>query len=1047
MGTDEDRQATMADVGSDDAASELPTVDRLLQPVLAALDDGQTRELPAVVDVAADALGLSEASRALRTKSGSTVLENRVGWARTSLVRAGLVAQPRPSAVVITPAGRDALASAERPIDGAYLRQECPGYANWIADMGGELPEDELTGAAAATVWMVRAGRGGSYAPVFVERSTVVVGWGNTGDVDELQRDAILELIKTRYPEMRGNHRAQGANTLYRIANTMRPGDLVLTPEPVTRTILFGRVDGPYRFLEDPIGGDIQHSRGIAWFARVSRDELSYGARSSLGSLMTLTRPSYEAELLRIADTHAADPSPKPLEQRAAHRPVPQAVIQKVTISSDVEVAPRPALGDFQTVRRKLMQLLEELESGQLALPDFQRSFVWAPDATRELLVSMIRSFPAGALLFLQGGSSTFKARAVEQAPALQIQPSYLVLDGQQRLTSLYQAVRGVGQSRFFLDLGALISGAEINDAVRVFSAERAESLETLDAQAQALMMPIQAVLNGGAGRWRDEVVDLRGDEDPPRVRGLLRAMEQTYIEPLVQYAFPVTLLPQETELEAVCTIFETLNRTGKPLTPFELISARAFAGGHSLYDLWSSALERYPILGDFGVEPYYVLQVIALRLGLSCKRSAVLGLAADDIASEWDEAISDMAAVVSLLRDECGVLVRKWLPYRPMLIPLAGAWREIACTQGPEHAAMRTKLRRWFWCACFTGEYESSSASLAERDTPLLRAWLAGGDEPSVVAAFDWSPERWRTVTVRQQGLYRATIALTLTQHPRDFHTGAPLTREVIEANKVDDHHVFPRGYLADVGRSSDVDSVLNHCLIDRATNIRIGKKAPSVYLQEIRAALGGDLDEVLESQMLPVDGQTALATDDIDGFLDWRLERLSDALGLRADALDTITREVDPQLAKLDGRVEAVELRMRELIITRLDNDAKLVPQHVAQKVNERIAATDRKYPGRPGGNGDVLSDRLEFFDLRELQDVICAKPAWPAFEQTFRTKEALSTRFTQLAELRNAIRHSRVANPVTVKDAEAALLWFEQIFDAIDDDSELAAEPERR
>jgi hypothetical protein len=154
------------------------------------------------------------------------------------------------------------------------------------------------------------------------------------------------------------------------------------------------------------------------------------------------------------------------------------------------------------------------------------------------------------------------------------------------------------------------------------------------------------------------------------------------------------------------------------------------------------------------------------------------------------------------------------------MLIPLAAAWRDVAKATGPAQGAMRARLKRWFWCACFTGEYESSSASLAERDTPVLRAWLAGGEEPPLVAGFDWASSRWRTVTVRQQGAYRATIALTLTQRPRDFHTGAPLTQNVIEAGRVDDHHIFPRGYLKDIGRSSGVDSVLNHCLIDRDTN-----------------------------------------------------------------------------------------------------------------------------------------------------------------------------------------------------------------------------------
>ena len=114
------------------------------------------------------------------------------------------------------------------------------------------------------------------------------------------------------------------------------------------------------------------------------------------------------------------------------------------------------------------------------------------------------------------------------------------------------------------------------------------------------------------------------------------------------------------------------------------------------------------------------------------------------------------------------------------------------------------------------------------------------------------------------------------------------------------------------------------------------------------------------------------------------------------------------------------------------------------MAQKVDARIAATDRKYPGRATANGIDLAEKLEFFDLRELQDLICAKPSWPSFEQTFGTKETLNARFAQLAELRNAIRHSRSVDPVAIKDAEAALLWFEQVFDAPEDDAELGSNP---
>ena len=116
------------------------------------------------------------------------------------------------------------------------------------------------------------------------------------------------------------------------------------------------------------------------------------------------------------------------------------------------------------------------------------------------------------------------------------------------------------------------------------------------------------------------------------------------------------------------------------------------FAGGYSLYDLWNEALESHPILEDFAIKPYYLLQCIALRLGRSCKRRSVITLPADDIADGWEAAVHGMATVLTMLREECGVLTAKWLPYAPMLIPLATVWNDVATAVGP---AQRRQTRQ----------------------------------------------------------------------------------------------------------------------------------------------------------------------------------------------------------------------------------------------------------------------------------------------------------------------------------------------------------------
>lgn len=1022
----EEAEALGSGVGAAEAAVDMPSVDDLLRPMLGALSNGKPQAFADLVESISDALHLDGEIRHRRLASGQTVIYNRLGWTRTHLAKAGLVDNPDASVIILTDAGRSFLESHPGPVDTDTLKRDCPPFLNWLADMGA-IPAIGRRNRGEPTVWMVRAGEGGLRAPAFVQQGAALLGWQDTGDISGLTLDRVRARVAAAWPDYSRRQLGQVANGLYKFANDMQPGDVVVTPEPASRTVLLGEVTGDYHYLTPPAVADYPHARPVTWRARISRDELSYGAKNSLGTQLTLSQPPHVPEFLRLVEAHAADEEVSALPQRRRATTLPR-LLEPVRIPANATAPPRAAADEFHTIPRSMLQLLAELDAGQLALPDFQRTFVWAPDETRELLVSMIRSFPAGALLFLQGGSATFKARATEGATPLTGRPSYLVLDGQQRLTSLYQAIYGVGDSRFYLDLGALLAGGDVDQEVKVFSAERAAPLESLDAQVRTLMMPLTAVRAFGAARWRDAVVPRRDDEDRERVRDLLREIEYACIDPLVKYAFPVTVLPEATPLEAVCTIFETLNRTGRPLTPFELISARAFAGGYSLHDLWNGALERHPILGDFGVKPYYLLQCIALRLGVSCKRRFVISLPADDIARGWDSAVTSMAAVLALLRDECGVLTPKWLPYEPMLIPLATVWNEVEATTGPAHGAMRSKLKRWFWCASFTGEYESSSATLAERDAPVLRSWLTGGDEPQAMGTFEWNPERWRTVTSRQQGLYRGTMALTLLQRPRDFHTGAPLTPELIEAGKIDDHHVFPRAYLRSVGKGDTVDSVLNHCLIDRATNIRIAMQAPSTYLEEMRAELGQILDEVLRSHQLPTGSASPLATDDFEAFLKWREqapeEALSAVIGRRAGASRS------PQRSSLDVQVEGVELELRRVIADTLASDARALPPHVSERINERIASARRRNPGMGNGHYDTLAGKLEFCDLRELQVVLTSRMLWTRFEARFGSKDMLNIRFSQLAELRNSLRHSRTVDEVTRKDGEAALIWFRQV-----------------
>jgi hypothetical protein len=737
------------------------------------------------------------------------------------------------------------------------------------------------TTVAAQQVWVVRAGRGAAYAEQFRAAGVVSIGFGFTDSVEGLSWDDLTARMRKEMPDDPAVTVGLAVGALFRLANEFRVGDFVVTPE-AGGTLLIGEVTGSYEFRESPIGEDHHHVRPVRWFARIPRSILSESARRSLGSMQTLFLPSQQ-ELLEVIRPLISGSTPGPAPTKATKTSSqPAASTTSAEIPDDPVDPPGPTGSKFETDKRDLLYLLDQIHNRDLALPDFQRSFVWDAMATRELIVSIVRSFPAGNLLFLRGGSEVFLPRAAEEAPALDGHtPNALVLDGQQRLSSLYQAFGGVGSHRFFVDIPALMAGDDIDAAIRAYSVSRAKPWATIQGQARSLMLPLGRVRD--YSYWRDEVLDHRDDLDPEarkRLRSYLNAVETSIIAPIRAYQFPLTTLSEETSAEAVCTIFETLNRTGIKLSVFELICARAFAEGHRLRERWHESLDQHPILVEFGIDPYYLLQAIALRVGKKPQRGVVAALQVSTIVEEWDAAARGMASALIMLRDECGVLTPKWLPYAPMLPTMAAAWRDVDDAHGPAAGARRLKLQQWFWASSFEGDYDNAPNSRAEADIPLLHTWLTGGDPPPVVAGFSFDPANWLNVTVRQRGLYRATMALLMRNRPLDFHQAVPLTRSVIETNAVDDHHVFPAAYLRDIGQTKHVDTVLNHTLIDKITNIRIGKKAPSVYLAEMAGELGTTLTAVLDSHGLPAEADGPLWENDYDSFLERRLSYLAEQL-----------------------------------------------------------------------------------------------------------------------------------------------------------------------
>ncbi|MBK9173231.1 MAG: DUF262 domain-containing protein [Chloracidobacterium sp.] len=537
---------------------------------------------------------------------------------------------------------------------------------------------------------------------------------------------------------------------------------------------------------------------------------------------------------------------------------------------------------------RELKELLNDIHSRNMVLPDFQRDFVWDPWMTQELIISIANNFPAGTLLRVRDTKSEFFApRAFQGAPDISgHKHTFLVLDGQQRLTSLYQAFFGVGEHRYFLNLKKLLDGADFEEGIFHLrtTTKKVKAFDNEDVQAAELVVPLSVLRNGSGGfsKWCRAVARKLKDAERIKLEDELCEVEERWIQTIDDYKFPVVTLAESTSAEALCTIFETLNRTGVKLSVFELLTARFWPKGVKLRELWETAVADHPIILEYNVDPYYLLQAIAIcsRPTPGCKRSEVLELTADNINDWWPKVVRGLVAGLEILRDDCRVLLPRWLPYQPMLLTLAALLGKSGKAENPpDEGVRREKIKQWFWCASFGQAYESGANTQAVKDTGEMLTWFGGGEPPDSVQSVRFDPAALRDVTPRQRAIYSATICLILCSGTRDFHKQSVITSRLMNEEGIDDHHVFPSDYLLkqkgiDVPRVRDC--VLNRTLIDASTNRKISNRPPSDYMSEIKATVGFPFDAVLESHILPVGDDSPLWSNDYEAFLDWRQKRI---------------------------------------------------------------------------------------------------------------------------------------------------------------------------
>jgi hypothetical protein len=618
----------------------------------------------------------------------------------------------------------------------------------------------------------------------------------------------------------------------------------------------------------------------------------------------------------------------------------------------------------FESPDWPLGELLKDIRAGKVQLPDFQRDWKWDDDRIRSLLATITRGYPIGVVMTLEtGGDGTrFKPKPISGVPASPglREPDQLLLDGQQRLTSLYQALMS-GQvvdttdarrkrlrRWYYIDIEkSLGDESDREDALLAVPEDRVlredfgravvADYSTREGECEAGVFPLQLAFDSdGTLDWAWAYTD--GNDSH---RSTWKAFKSRILDNVTSYLIPVIKLTKATPKEAVCMVFEKVNTGGVPLNVFELLTAtyagdpdyfREHNADFRLNDYWrdiQTQLAPHSVLRELEntdfLQAVTLLATLARRRahtgdpssapGVSCKRESILRLKLKDFLIWAPLVIEALEWTAAFLAQE-HIFDARDVPYRSQIVPLAAI--RAAAGDSASLYGQDTKLRRWFWCGVLGELYSGTTETRFARDLEQVLAWLNDGAEPGTVREASFHENRLLTLRTRNSAAYKGIYALLMRDGCRDWMKNQALDMAAFFNYKIDIHHIFPKAWCD----NNDIDplyreSIVNKTALSRETNIKIGGRSPAVYVLALESSsgIGSDaLDEILRSHAVdPI----SLRAADFDAFFSMRtealLELIEEAMGklsVRAettheadgdvpDAYDLEPAEPDPDVA----------------------------------------------------------------------------------------------------------------------------------------------------
>ncbi len=636
----------------------------------------------------------------------------------------------------------------------------------------------------------------------------------------------------------------------------------------------------------------------------------------------------------------------------------------------------------------------------------------------------MVKEYPIGTLFLWEAPAeyNHFLRDSEElKQPPLEKHKNYtLILDGQQRLTSLYAVINGLTVDDE--DFGRLVIDLSVEDSHEheIFSFRKPDNR-----------------------RWVS-VKDLLG----PNPIGIYESVSQQEFKPrferyrslLMNYPFSVIEV-RNMKIGETVEIFERINQQGKRLSRYDLIAASIMTEAFDLREKTEKdLLEKLPV--EFCMlSETNIPQALSLNIRNSTEFQVQMNLKTEDIQAAWSKTIESLLLSIEFVRERYRAIRLEFVPYEAML-PVLQHWFFLTEDRKILSRKHLEQIDSWFWQAAFGNRYSGASQTAMTNDATAFREFINSQTEFGLPLTVSERALADGSMGATTSAVRNGILCLLNLQQPRRFDTGEEFQvvgPDYERFTRAENHHIFPSGFLKMQGfMTKDVHRIPNFCFIPADLNRKIGDSSPSQYMDDIRQKLGEHrFREVMRSHLIPVGKDSGIWSDDYQLFLKQRSTLLLEEIQYLSGARVRLGEE------QRNPAIDIVETALRDTIHNSLftaegaaywkENVESVGGGKIHSNIQKRIDDHILKNPGN--SLEDYKRDlraRWDFADVSDYLGIIENKKNWIHFAKIFPSKGVAQRNLADFHEFRNLVKHNREVDDINEHRGKAAILWLSDVLD---------------